>query len=45
MHYVRELFMDYKSDEKTSWESVRLHIMDREPFLAVTEEQASKMFR
>jgi len=42
---LRELFMDYKSDEKTSWESVRLHIMDREPFLAVTEEQASKMFR
>merc|ERR1711994_446819 len=42
---MRELFMDYKTDEKTSWESVRLHIMDREPFLAVTEEQASKMFR
>merc|ERR1712079_630571 len=42
---LRELFMDYKSDEKTSWESVKLHIMDREPFLAVSEDQALKMFR
>merc|ERR1712228_6397 len=42
---LRELFMDYNSDEKTSWEEVRLHIMDKEAFLAVTEDQAIKIFK
>ena len=42
---TRELFMDYKTDEKTSWETVRLNIMDKEAFLAVTEEQAIKFFK
>merc|ERR1711868_304391 len=42
---LRELFMDYNSDEKTSWEEVRLHIMDKEAFLAVTEDQATKIFK
>merc|ERR1711997_660673 len=41
----RELFMDYKTDEKTSWETVRLNIMDKEAFLAVTEDQAIKFFK
>jgi len=41
----REYFMDYKSDEKTAWEDVRLHIMDKEAFLAITEDQAIKIFR
>merc|ERR1711915_958005 len=42
---LREYFMDYKSDEKTAWEDVRLHIMDKEAFLAITEDQAIKIFR
>merc|ERR1719397_2052636 len=42
---LRELFLDYKSDEKSSWEDVRLHIMDKEAFLAVTEDQAIKIFK
>merc|ERR1712083_86661 len=42
---LRELFMDYKTDEKTSWETVRLNIMDKEAFLAVTEDQAIKFFK
>ena len=37
--------MDYKTDEKTSWETVRLNIMDKEAFLAVTEDQAIKFFK
>ena len=43
--FTRELFMDYKTDEKTSWETVRLNIMDKEAFLAVTEDQAIKFFK
>ena len=43
--FNRELFMDYKTDEKTSWETVRLNIMDKEAFLAVTEDQAIKFFK
>ena len=44
-HNVREYFMDYKSDEKTAWEDVRLQIMNKEAFLAITEDQAIKIFK
>merc|ERR1712024_153837 len=42
---LRDRFNPLHVDEKSSWEEVRMQIMDKEAFMAITEEQAVKMFR
>ena len=32
-------------DEKSSWDDIRVKIMDKEAFMAITEDQAAKMFK
>merc|ERR1711902_377257 len=42
---LRDCFNSLHVDEKSSWEEARMQIMDKEAFMAITEEQAVKMFR
>ena len=41
----REHFISMNVDEKSSWDEVKIQIMDKEAFMAISEEQAFKMFR
>merc|ERR1712228_562187 len=41
---LRDCFNSLHVDEKSSWEDARMQIMDKEAFMAITEEQAVKMF-
>ena len=41
----REDFISMNVDEKSSWDNVKIQIMDKEAFMAISEEQAFKMFR
>merc|ERR1712227_238194 len=42
---LREYFTSMNVDEKSDWDDIRLQIMDKEAFMAVTEDQAAKMFK
>merc|ERR1719422_2401364 len=42
---LREYFTNMNVDEKSSWDDIRIQIMDKEAFMAVTEDQAAKMFK
>merc|ERR1712126_545750 len=32
-------------DEKSSWDEMKIKLMDKEEFMAITEDQAQKMFK
>merc|ERR1711936_934182 len=42
---LRGSFADLCVEEKSSWEDVRLQLMDKAAFMAITEDQAVKMFK
>merc|ERR1712126_609908 len=42
---LREYFTSMNVDEKSDWDEIRLQIMDKEEFMAITEDQAQKMFK
>ena len=37
--------MSFNVDEKSSWEDVKIQVADKEAFMAISEEQAFKMFK
>ena len=45
LNSCREHFISMNVDEKSSWDEVKIQIMDKEAFMAISEEQAFKMFR
>merc|ERR1712098_291106 len=42
---LRGIFSNLNVDENSSWDEMKLKLMDKEEFMAVTEEQAQKMFK
>merc|ERR1712130_1067570 len=42
---LRNIFSNLNVDENSSWDEMKLKLMDKEAFLAVTEAQAEKMFK
>ena len=44
-NYCREDFTRLNVDERSEWDEIRANIMEKEAFMAVTEDQALKMFR
>ena len=44
-NYSREDFTRLNVDERSEWDEIRANIMEKEAFMAVTEDQALKMFR
>ena len=41
----RDNFADLNVDEQSVWADIKLQVMDKEAFMAVTEDQAEKMFK
>merc|ERR1712179_745949 len=42
---LRSLFAEINVEEQTVWEEVQVQLMDKAAYMAVTEEQAVKMFK
>jgi len=42
---LRSLFAEVNVDDHSAWEEVRVQLMDKSAYMAVTEEQAVKMFK
>jgi len=42
---LRNIFSDLNVDEKSSWDEMKIKLMDKEEFMAITEDQAQKMFK